>query len=289
MPTNGQVLREIRLAKGLRLKDIATDQLSTAFISKVERDESDISLSRFEVLLDRLHVSYNEFSYRKNNYALNHQAIFLKQLSQYMGNDNICGLQSLYKQEQNLFAIENNRNTTSFHNMTLVQCCLAEIQKAPLPQESIQQLQHFLLNTDSWGIYELRLFSNAMFIFPNDILSPLLHTVIERSKVYLDLLGYTELLSTLFGNALELLITRNQLETANFISVTALKTLDFEHITLSNIKVIFFSKILRVNSAKDVTACADIRKVIDGCYHLGAPKWADNFNHWFEKWLVTHP
>jgi len=289
MPTNGQVLREIRLAKGLRLKDIATDQLSTAFISKVERDESDISLSRFEVLLDRLHVSYDEFSYHKNGYALTHQAIFLKQLSQYMVNDNIYGLQSLYEQEKELFTVENNRNATSFYNMTLAQCYLAEIRKAPLPQESIQQLQHFLLNTDSWGIYELRLFNNAMFIFPNDILSPLLHTVIERSKVYLDLLGYAELLSTLLGNALELLITRNQLETANFISATALKTLDFEHVTISNIKVIFFSKILRINSAKDVTACEDIRKVIDSCYHLGAPRWADNFNDWFKKWLVAHP
>ena len=49
----GALLKKIRLSKNLTLKELASDYLSVSFLSKFERGESDISLSRFFLLLDK--------------------------------------------------------------------------------------------------------------------------------------------------------------------------------------------------------------------------------------------
>ena len=56
----GALLKKIRLSKNLTLKELASDYLSVSFLSKFERGESDISLSRFFLLLDKLDVSIEE-------------------------------------------------------------------------------------------------------------------------------------------------------------------------------------------------------------------------------------
>ena len=45
----GSLTKKIRLSKKLSLKDVAGDYLSVSFLSKFERGESEISLSRFPV------------------------------------------------------------------------------------------------------------------------------------------------------------------------------------------------------------------------------------------------
>lgn len=50
----GSLTKKIRLSKKLSLKDVAGDYLSVSFLSKFERGESEISLSRFLCILENL-------------------------------------------------------------------------------------------------------------------------------------------------------------------------------------------------------------------------------------------
>ncbi|MBZ5814166.1 helix-turn-helix domain-containing protein, partial [Streptococcus thermophilus] len=56
----GSLTKKIRLSKKLSLKDVAGDYLSVSFLSKFERGESEISLSRFLCILENLDVSIEE-------------------------------------------------------------------------------------------------------------------------------------------------------------------------------------------------------------------------------------
>ena len=58
--TLGSLTKKIRLSKKLSLKDVAGDYLSVSFLSKFERGESEISLSRFLCILENLDVSIEE-------------------------------------------------------------------------------------------------------------------------------------------------------------------------------------------------------------------------------------
>ena len=56
----GSLTKKIRLSKKLSLKDVAGDYLSVSFLSKFERGESEISLSRFLCILENFDVSIEE-------------------------------------------------------------------------------------------------------------------------------------------------------------------------------------------------------------------------------------
>lgn len=57
----GTLIRQIRQAKHIRLADLADDQLSEALLSRFERGQTDITLTKFLHLLHRLHVTPEEF------------------------------------------------------------------------------------------------------------------------------------------------------------------------------------------------------------------------------------
>ena len=55
--------RKVREQKGSTIQQIADGILSISFLSKFERGESDISISYFFQILERLSLSYEEFLY----------------------------------------------------------------------------------------------------------------------------------------------------------------------------------------------------------------------------------
>ena len=57
----GKVFRDFRTNRNVSLKQIADEAVSASQISRFERGESDISLSRFLRVLDNMHVEMNEF------------------------------------------------------------------------------------------------------------------------------------------------------------------------------------------------------------------------------------
>ncbi|MBO9165204.1 MULTISPECIES: helix-turn-helix domain-containing protein [Lactiplantibacillus] len=61
MKNLGSVIREVRQSKALTLKQVAGSELSVAFLSKVERGNSDISLNNFLIVLKALNISWDEF------------------------------------------------------------------------------------------------------------------------------------------------------------------------------------------------------------------------------------
>ncbi len=61
MASLGEVFKQIRIGKKLSLKEVSGDYLSVSFLSKFERGQSEISLSRFLMLLENLDISIEEF------------------------------------------------------------------------------------------------------------------------------------------------------------------------------------------------------------------------------------
>lgn len=57
----GETFRELRLNRNLSLQQIAGDSVSLSQLSRFERGQSDISLNKFLVALDRMHVEVKEF------------------------------------------------------------------------------------------------------------------------------------------------------------------------------------------------------------------------------------
>ncbi len=63
MPTFGQTIRQLRLAKGLSQKSVYQDIVSRSFATRFERGDNDISATKLFAILDNLGVTANEFRF----------------------------------------------------------------------------------------------------------------------------------------------------------------------------------------------------------------------------------
>lgn len=287
MKTIGETLRQIRKSKGLKLKDLAINGVSATFISKVERNESNIGLNKFEALLNGLHVSYDEFKYLQNNYSQNSQEEFLEKLNNFVIDENLYGIQRLYEGEKVLTPENSPEKSSHFYNMTLALCLMRKIQGKRLPQKDTKFLVKYLLSIDSWGVYELRLFNNAMFIFDHASLMALTQIAIDRSKYYLQLPGYSDLLSSILSNAIELLIENHELEFAKKLLAQNEGNLDFEKITQSKIKIIFLAALIAEKQRSQSSVPSSPEAIIAACYSLKAVNWSNKLNKYLQDWRKT--
>lgn len=285
MDSIGETIRKIRLSKGLTLKDVAINQLSPAFLSKVERNESDISMRRFEIILTQLHVTYDEFQFLRNDYALNPQDNFSQKISLYIRNDNVYGLQSLCEQEKLKIPKKNYIYSRHFHNMTLAKFHIARIKHQPLPKKEVDNIRTFLITVDSWGLYELRLFNNTMFIFDDSAFITLVKRSLDKVILYLDLPGFTDVLSNVLGNAIQLLIERGHISISLKLLKKFKQSINFEKLSIGNSKLLLLDLLLTTDESNLSINLNSAHAIIQACYQLGAINWANSLNNYLTDWI----
>ena len=76
----GEIFREFRTNRNISLKQIADNTVSASQISRFERGETDISLSRFLRVLENMHVEMNEFMAAVHGYEQTEIIQFMSQL-----------------------------------------------------------------------------------------------------------------------------------------------------------------------------------------------------------------
>ncbi len=64
----GELFRELRIARGLKLKDVASDKLSVSQLSKFENGQTMLSSDKLLVAISGIHMNFSEFGYALNNY-----------------------------------------------------------------------------------------------------------------------------------------------------------------------------------------------------------------------------
>lgn len=59
----GEIFKKFRESRGFRLKDVANEVISTSQLSRFEKGETDLTISKFILILDEINLSIDEFMY----------------------------------------------------------------------------------------------------------------------------------------------------------------------------------------------------------------------------------
>ncbi|WP_427108066.1 helix-turn-helix domain-containing protein [Lysinibacillus xylanilyticus] len=179
----GFIFRDIRMDKGYSLKDIADGILSVSFLSKFERGDSDISLSKFYLLLERLNMTLDEFSFISNDYNLTQVETLMKNVRNAYENNNI---NLLYKLEQEEIYMWKKYNLSNHrYNSIMIRALAYDLNKQlELNQEDITLLNEYLFKVENWGFYETMLFGNSMSILSIDSIIIFSKEILIKTQLY---------------------------------------------------------------------------------------------------------
>ncbi|HEN8854419.1 MULTISPECIES: helix-turn-helix domain-containing protein [Streptococcus] len=153
----GKTLRKIRKGKQISLCSIADSNLSKSQISRFERGESEISCIRLINILDKLHISLDEFLIIHNNNSTKTESFV----------DLIQHIRKLYSSQKfdsiiKLLSNSSSYNLNSFEK-TMVKSILYTINNNFAPsEEELLQLTDYLFKVENWGYYEIILLGNCV-------------------------------------------------------------------------------------------------------------------------------
>ena len=153
----GITLRKVRKGKQISLCSVADEHLSKSQISRFERGESEISCIRLINILDKLHITLDEFlilhdeDYTKTESFANLVQYIRIQYSSQNINNIAC-----------LLSNTSNYNLNSIEK-TMVKSILHTMDSTITPSnEELLQLTDYLFKVEKWGYYEIILLGNCV-------------------------------------------------------------------------------------------------------------------------------
>ncbi|RJP10709.1 helix-turn-helix domain-containing protein [Streptococcus pseudopneumoniae] len=215
----GITLRKIRKGKKISLSSIADSNLSKSQISRFERGESEISCIRLINILDKLHVTLDEFlilhddDYTNSESFANLVQYIRKQYSS-QSIDNIACLLS-----------DTTNYTLDPLEKTMVKSILHTMDSRIIPSdEELLQLTDYLFKVEKWGYYEIIIFGNcartinynSYFLLTKEMLNNYIYSSLNKTN--------KQIVSQLAINCFILSIDKEEFSNCSYL-ISKIKTL----------------------------------------------------------------
>lgn len=268
----GETFRILRKERDFTLKAMSQGIISFSYLSKFEKGESDITLTKFIQLIKRLNMTLDEFLFfnklRTTNYGKLFQLISLA----YMEN-NKTDLKRYLKKEKELY----NKNGIIYHkcNSIMIAAIIQDIDNTFLiPQNEINFLVDYIVKCSFWTTYEVSLLGNTLALFSEDLLLILLSEVKKRLEEYKVSSKNIRDLIALIENACIVLIRNNKIRDAKALS-SFLDTYLEPSYFFEKARKIFIDGIILLNEGKRDEG---IKKSVDAIQIMNmlSPSFADN-------------
>lgn len=280
----GTLFNNLRKNKKMSLKDVSGDLISLSFISKFERGESEISLSRFLFLLNNLNVTIDEFHHLYQYEYPNEIEDLMTKVSINFSKRDISGFKEILTEENEKY--QSTGKKRYLYNSIMLKTFIADLTNTPIDKEDITTLTDFLFGTEYWGKYELLLLGNSMPSINIDSLNLLLKELLKDSeKVTLTESNYI-LKIELILNAVDDAFKRKRVDYA-IEYLTYLETIMVPSVKLVYEKILldFYLTMVRLIKDKDERAKKEVVDIFQGLRTLSLESIAEKMESDYKYFL----
>lgn len=156
----GLTFRKIRMQKNISQKEVYTGIVSRSFFQKFEKGLHSISVEKFQELLNRINVSYDEFMYKHHGKLFTTDDFLVTIFNAY------------WNQDPHSLTNLHNKLRFSSNQTEVFLSRVALLFKLILSKESDGDLSfdfifNYLDRISSWTFFETKLFNNIMSIVPS--------------------------------------------------------------------------------------------------------------------------
>lgn len=201
----GDLYKELRVARGLKQKDVAREGLSIAQLSKFENGQTMLSADKLLIAIESIHMTFEEFGHKLNNYELPKDIILGKKISSLFLKQDIKGLEYLLAEVLQSEETDQYQRIQSF----IIENAIHSLdQKYERNIEDRKVLVDYLFSIESWTWFELYVFGNTMTLISDEDLLFFGHHLLERTKEYSFLTHNLNSLKLTYVNLIGELISR---------------------------------------------------------------------------------
>lgn len=115
MKNFGEIFKKFRESRGLKLKDVAKAGISTSQLSRFEKGETDLTISKFMLILDEINMPIDEFMYAVHDFHRDELNELLSKVRHFVSNHDVDGLKKLLYSQ-----MESNPKQEKFHKLNII-------------------------------------------------------------------------------------------------------------------------------------------------------------------------
>ena len=279
----GKIFKKYRESRQLKLRDIASKELSTSQISRFENGESDLTITKFMHAIQLINMPIDEFMYTANNFKRDELNELLDKIVQYTSSRDIENLKRLIFEEESK---ECNNATMKKIRVLLIKIHLYDLFGEKLYQEEdIHFLADYLFSIEYWGRNELLIFSNAIVAFNTETNLILLREMNRRTNFYKDIPQNRSMIASMNVNAYIFCVENSEWIEAQYFE-QQLKNTYFNETEIYERLVFIYAKAFHdYKKNKDEKALNQLYDVIKAMKLAGSIHLAENFEEHLNKVL----
>ncbi|HEK9956046.1 TPA: Rgg/GadR/MutR family transcriptional regulator [Streptococcus equi subsp. zooepidemicus] len=264
----GELYKELRIARGLRLKDVARDNLSVSQLSKFENGQSMLAADKLLLAISGIHMTFAEFGHAVNGYKVSDFFQLGIKVAELQTASDIDGLKELLSQYKgdDIFSVYNRLNEL------IIKSAVYSLDPNVKIEESDKQLlTEYLYSIEEWTEYELYIFGGCLAILSDEDMIFLGKAFIERDKIFLSLPQHRKAAHITLLNIIMTLLERRQLFYVDFF-IKKLEELIIYQDMFTIVSLNFFKKI-HTYLSEESSHKSDIEDYINLVKQLGNPQF----------------
>lgn len=223
MKTYGELIRELRIKKGIAQKNLYEDIMSKSYAIRFEQGKHEISFYLIHSILNRLGMEVDEFLYIYNGYTEPKIEQFYSEYSLKGNANDIEGLKAMRNLYTRAPMTYQNQLWIAELNARIDQLTYfnqyGEFSKQAITAESLQTIHHYLDQIQTWTLNELRFFANTLDFIEYERKSEYFKSILPALDRYQNFQRGHPVICTLLINEIHELIMANELAMADLFLV----------------------------------------------------------------------
>ena len=279
----GEIFKKFRESRGLKLKDVAKAGISTSQLSRFEKGETDLTISKFMLILDEINMPIEEFMYAVHDFHRDELNELLSKVRHFVSNHDIEGLKRLLYSQ-----MESDPKQEKFHKLNIV---LLKIRLQDLSGESyyssddLSYLTDYLFSVEYWGYYELLIYSNTLDVLKHDVFMVLAREMSRRSDFYKEIPKNRRLISTMLLNGYITCVEREKFMDALYFEKQLNQCFFIETEVYERLVFQYAQYLYRYKKEKDCKAIIEMKKCIAAMELVGSNHLAQTYEGHLKKVL----
>lgn len=240
MTAYGTLFKQFREAKGYSIREVSEDIVSYQFLNNFEKGNSNISLSNFVKILEKINLTYEEFflAYDETLEKVMENAI--KDLRVVGSSWNALTAQQLIQKYKKLYL---ETEWIVYHHFALaieMISIMGRGNQEEVSAEYFQSMKHeikdYLFKIETWTEYERTLFNSLNFLFSKDEIVSVMDRLIRNMKTGSNKLRMIddESAGEIIGNAILELLRKDAIKEAEDLFIKMKASIKFDK-TIANI------------------------------------------------------
>ena len=148
----GELYRELRIARGLKLKDVARENLSVSQLSRFENGQSMLAADKLLIAISGIHMTFSEFGHAINNYQEPKYFQLSTKIAELYNKQDIEGLKALLESEKGSEVFDVYERL----NGLIIKAYIYNLDPTyVIPEEETNFLTSYLYEIEEWTEFEL--------------------------------------------------------------------------------------------------------------------------------------